>query len=94
MTFTNIADPQALGGIALALALGLLVGVQRGWAQRQGKAGSRFAGIRTFGLLGLAGGVACVLAGPAPVLSALLLAATAALIVAGYLRASPVLPGC
>lgn len=88
VTITNIADPQALGGVALALALGLLVGVQRGWAQRQGKAGSRFAGIRTFGLLGLAGGVASVLAGPAPVLSAVLLASAAALIVAGYMRAS------
>lgn len=88
MSFTTAFDPASLGGIALALALGLLIGVQRGWAQRQGKPGSRFAGIRTFGLLGLAGGVASLLGGPAPVLSAVLLAATAVLIVAGYLRAS------
>ena len=88
MSLITAFQPAALGGIALALALGLLVGVQRGWAQRQGKAGSRFAGIRTFGLLGLAGGVASALAGPAPVLSAVLLASAAALIVAGYLRAS------
>ena len=88
MTLTSIEGPGALGGIALALALGLLVGVQRGWAQRQGKPGSRFAGIRTYGLLGLAGGVARLLAETAPVLSAVLLASTAALILAGYLRAS------
>lgn len=88
VNLTSIGDPGALGGIALALALGLLVGVQRGWAQRQGKPGSRFAGVRTYGLLGLAGGVARMLAETAPVLSAVLLASTAALILVGYLRAS------
>jgi uncharacterized membrane protein (DUF4010 family) len=77
-----------LGGLALALALGLLVGVQRGWAQRQDKPGSRFAGIRTFGLLGLAGGMAQSLAAPAPAFSAILLGTAAALILAGYVRAS------
>lgn len=77
-----------LAGIGLALALGLLVGVQRGWAQRQGRPGSRFAGIRTYGLLGLAGGVARTLLESAPVLSTILLASTAALILVGYVRAS------
>ena len=77
-----------IAGIGLSLALGLLVGVQRGWAQRQGQPGSRFAGIRTFGLLGLAGGVASSLAMSAPVLSAILLAASATLILVSYTRAS------
>jgi uncharacterized membrane protein (DUF4010 family) len=77
-----------LGGIALALALGLLVGVQRGWAQRQEKPGSRFAGIRTYGLIGLAGGVARLLEQSAPVLSAIMLSGSAALILMGYVRAS------
>ena len=37
-----------------SLALGLLVGVQRGWVQRNAIDGRRFAGVRTFGLTGLA----------------------------------------
>ena len=44
--------------IGLALALGLLVGIQRGWAQRNAIDGRRFAGVRTFALVGLAGGFA------------------------------------
>lgn len=81
-------DMTVLQGIALALALGLLVGVQRGWAQRDARAGQRFAGIRTFGLLGLAGGIAGALQGQAPALAAVLLAASAALVVIGYWRAT------
>ena len=88
VTLTSSVDFGDLGGIALSLALGLLIGVQRGWAQRQDRPGTRFAGIRTYGLLGLAGGVAGGLAGPAPALSATILAASAALILIGYYRAS------
>lgn len=84
----TIPAPAELGGILLALALGLLVGVQRGWAQRQERPGSRFAGIRTYGLIGLAGGVARLLSVTAPLLSAIVLAATAGLVLLGYLRAS------
>lgn len=75
------------GGIALALALGLLAGIQRGWAQRMAQDGTRFAGVRTFGLLGLAGGIAGHVAAGAEVLSAVVLASTAGLIVASYVRA-------
>ena len=50
-----------LSGVGLGLALGLLVGIQRGWALRNDAPGSRFAGIRTFALLGLAGAIAGVL---------------------------------
>jgi uncharacterized membrane protein (DUF4010 family) len=77
-----------LAGIALALALGLLVGLQRGWAQREGKPGSRFAGIRTFSLLGLAGGVAGSLFGASEPVSTVILAAGAVLVLIGYWRAS------
>lgn len=42
---------------ALALAIGLLVGLERGWRERDAPAGSRTAGIRTYGLVGLVGGV-------------------------------------
>ena len=77
-----------LTGIALAFALGLLIGVQRGWATRAGPPGSRFAGVRTFGLLGLAGGIAGALHGQAEGLATVMLAGTAALVVIGYWRAT------
>ncbi len=47
----------------LALAIGLLVGVERGWQERDGKEGSRAAGVRTFALIGLLGGVSALLSG-------------------------------
>ncbi|MDX1672671.1 MAG: MgtC/SapB family protein, partial [Balneolaceae bacterium] len=40
---------------ALALALGLIIGIERGWHQRQSEEGERIAGIRTFGLISLLG---------------------------------------
>jgi uncharacterized membrane protein (DUF4010 family) len=43
--------------LALALAIGLLVGVERGWREREQSDGTRTAGIRTFGLIGLLGGI-------------------------------------
>ena len=73
-------------GIALSLGLGLLVGMQRGWAQRKNSPGSRFAGVRTFGLFGLAGGVGGLLATRFPALSTILLGATALLVLISYYR--------
>lgn len=71
-----------LPGLALALAIGLLIGVERGWQQRGEKAGSRVAGIRTFAILGLLGGLAGTqLAGGAmPLALVLLVGATLALL--------------
>jgi len=43
--------------LGIALAIGLLVGVERGWREREGKPGSRTAGVRTHALIGLLGGV-------------------------------------
>ncbi|WP_374645550.1 MgtC/SapB family protein [Tabrizicola sp.] len=48
--------------LGVALAIGLLVGLERGWREREGRAGSRTAGLRTFGLFGLLGGVFAALA--------------------------------
>lgn len=70
--------------LAFALAIGLMVGLQRGWQSREAPAGSRVAGFRTFGLLGLGGGVAALLPPP---FGAILLAAAAATLVVGYARA-------
>src|SRR3546814_13267973 len=46
-----------LRDLALALGIGLLIGVERGWRLRSEPDGNRVAGIRTFALLGLLGGV-------------------------------------
>ncbi len=43
--------------LGLALAIGLLVGVERGWREREEAQGERTAGLRTFALIGLSGGV-------------------------------------
>lgn len=44
--------------LSVALALGLLVGIERGWQRREDSEGQRVAGLRTFGLVGLLGGLA------------------------------------
>jgi uncharacterized membrane protein (DUF4010 family) len=49
---------QSQLGLLAAIAAGLLVGVERGYSQRTLDDGSRVAGFRTFGLIGLLGGVA------------------------------------
>lgn len=50
-----------IGRLALALAIGLLVGLERGWRERDAPAGSRTAGIRTYGISGLLGGLLAAL---------------------------------
>ncbi|HVP85409.1 MAG TPA: MgtC/SapB family protein [Rhizomicrobium sp.] len=44
-------------GLSLALAIGFLVGIERGWQERDLQTGARVAGIRTFALIGLLGGI-------------------------------------
>ena len=44
--------------LAVAVAIGLLVGIERGWDKREAEEGQRTAGLRTFGLLGMLGGLA------------------------------------
>ena len=46
----------------MALGIGLLIGLERGWHERSAEDGRRVAGVRTFGLIGLAGGLMGVLA--------------------------------
>jgi uncharacterized membrane protein (DUF4010 family) len=53
---------KLLSRLALALGIGLLIGLERGWRTRALSAGSRAAGIRTFALCGLLGGVVASLA--------------------------------
>lgn len=53
---------QLLSRLAVALGIGLLFGLERGWKTREVTPGSRAAGIRTFALCGLLGGIAAALA--------------------------------
>lgn len=43
--------------LLIALGIGLLIGIERGWSGRKEDEGDRIAGIRTFSLVGLLGGV-------------------------------------
>ncbi|HRK63595.1 MAG TPA: MgtC/SapB family protein, partial [Terricaulis sp.] len=44
--------------LAMALGIGFLVGVERGWRHRDAPDGSRAAGLRTHAVIGLTGGLA------------------------------------
>ena len=48
--------------LAVALGIGLLIGLERGWKTRSVQAGKRAAGVRTFALCGLLGGLTAALA--------------------------------
>jgi len=78
---------RALG---VALAIGLLVGFERGWAQRGVRTGERVAGLRTFGIVGLLGGVAALLGRElAPVVLGLAFLAMAGVLIAAHVTSSP-----
>src|ERR1700730_6579635 len=53
---------ELISRLGVALGIGLLIGLERGWRRRGATAGSRAAGIRTFALSGLLGGVIAALA--------------------------------
>ena len=53
---------QLIARLGLALAIGLLVGLERGWRERDAPDRSRTAGIRAFGISGLLGGILAALA--------------------------------
>lgn len=54
-------DLQLLQRLTAALAIGALIGIERGWKQRSEEPGSRAAGLRTFTLAGLLGGISAIL---------------------------------
>lgn len=51
-------EPALLNRLAVSLAIGLLVGLERGWRTRTEQDHQRAAGLRTFAISGLLGGVA------------------------------------
>lgn len=74
-----------LVALATSIAVGLLIGMERGWAQKDLGAGRRVAGFRTFGLIGLTGG----LAGMAPdIVAAILGLGVIAVLAVGYTRST------
>jgi uncharacterized membrane protein (DUF4010 family) len=75
--------------LVVAALAGLAVGLEREWSGHASGPLARFAGLRTFFLLGILGGVSGWLAvGDAPLIGAVLLAGATALVVAAYVTAS------
>jgi uncharacterized membrane protein (DUF4010 family) len=68
---------ELLSHFAVALGIGLLIGLERGWKARKDQPGSRTAGFRTFAITGLVGGtlgaIAQALGGAASVGGAIVL---------------------
>jgi len=81
----NELDPDIVLTLGFALACGLLIGLERGWTARGAVPGSRVAGFRTFGLIGLLGGI-CGLIDPA--VAAVLVTGVMLVILVGYWRSS------
>jgi len=76
---------QALGG---ALGVGLLVGLERGWRDRDLPEGGRVAGLRTFALIGLLGGLLALLSSTPGLLLAAGLIGIVLLFAVSFRRAS------
>lgn len=78
-------DLEIFRRLGLALAIGLLFGLERGWHGREKSEGSRTAGIRTFALTGLLGGICgWLVTFTAPVVLAVALLALSALLAVSY----------
>lgn len=55
-------DETIIVRLGVALGLGLIIGIERGWETRGASEGMRTAGVRTFGFAGLLGALAAFLA--------------------------------
>src|ERR671936_375108 len=53
---------ELISRLGLAIGIGLLIGLERGWRRREAEPGSRAAGIRTFAISSLLGGLTAALA--------------------------------
>lgn len=73
-------DPS-IRALAAALAIGLMIGLERGWRARAVADGGRVSGFRTYGLIGLAGGLAAQLPGT---IAAMLAGGVAVSLMLGY----------
>src|SRR5690554_1686709 len=89
LTSQFLQENRTLALLAVALLLGALIGLERGWSAREQEPGERIAGIRTHALVGLLGGLAALLSETltAWAFPALLLAVAAITLVAWRTRA-------
>lgn len=81
--------PPDAQGLGASLLIGLLIGLERGWQERDLPEGGRVAGLRTFALVGLLGGVLgnwLPRFGPWPLVAALL--SVALLLAVSYWQAA------
>jgi uncharacterized membrane protein (DUF4010 family) len=86
---TGLTDIEAALRLAVAGLAGMAVGLEREWSGHASGPGARFAGVRTFFLLGVIGGVAgWLLAEGQPAAATALLLGASALIVSAYLTAA------
>ncbi len=80
-----MADLENFKLLGIALALGLLIGLERGWRERERGEGMRIAGLRTYGLISLLGGVSAMLARQAgPLLIGFVFIALALILLVAY----------
>lgn len=82
-------DAAALVGLAVAALIGFVIGIERQWSGHASGPQARFAGVRTFFMLGLIGGVCGLFlreGWTAP--AAILLAGAAGLVLTAYVIAS------
>lgn len=69
--------------LAVALAIGLMIGSERGWQRRDSADGAHAAGLRTFGLIGLLGGLSGLLTQDSGLLAAAILFVGVAVLLTG-----------
>lgn len=79
---------NAIYQLALSLALGLIIGLEREWRERDLEGEKRPAGLRTFGLIGLSGGVSGLIGRQFETTPAMGLALTLAVMTVAYWRRS------
>ncbi|MDP2121227.1 MAG: DUF4010 domain-containing protein [Hoeflea sp.] len=80
-----MGETEIFARLGLALAIGLLFGLERGWHGREQSEGGRVAGIRTFALTALMGGVSAWLAAvTSPTVLAVALAALGVMLAISY----------
>jgi uncharacterized membrane protein (DUF4010 family) len=84
-----LTDPDLLLGLGIAALIGLVIGIERQWSGHASGPHARFAGVRTFFMLGLIGGLAGVFLREGwTAVASVLLAGGVGLVLAGYIIAS------
>ncbi|MBX7457737.1 MgtC/SapB family protein [Qipengyuania sp. 1NDH17] len=78
---------EVLSHLGAALAIGLMVGLERGWKLRDAEDGQRVAGIRTFTLLALTAGISGLLSAAGyEIIAGIIMAGATAIMALGYSR--------